>query len=269
MSQDGVHNNEMDLPEEPEAQLPSELLGDMRLAYGARLPRAGAALRSLFENGLPRAETEIHRSFRGSLVRLAAVSLALFGTMSGLAVAGALPAPVQNAMSGVAQTVGFDIPDSQPAAEAQTAAGTDPSDPNGTGGADGAGGGASPSEKTTPTTPSATDDGDSSAVAIGPLTPTSGASTPASTTPATTDRSRGATPSTLSRNDDSDAKKNEDEKKPVDTTPTTESPVETTTPTTVDEPTTTTSTTEPEATTTTTEAVPDGGGSGSEDGGGQ
>ena len=111
MSQDGVHNNEMDLPEEPEAQLPSELLGDMRLAYGARLPRAGAALRSLFENGLPRPETEIQRSFRGSLVRLAAVSLALFGAMSGLAVAGALPAPMQNAMSGVAQTVGFDIPD--------------------------------------------------------------------------------------------------------------------------------------------------------------
>ena len=164
MSQDGVDNTEMDLPEEPEAHLPSELVGDMRLAYGARLPRAGAALRSLLENGLARPEPQIQRSFRGSLVRLATVSLALFGTMSGLAVAGALPAPVQNAVSGVAETVGFDIPDSQPPAE-QVVVGSGSSE-DGTDGADGAGGDSTSQNAAPSTTPgsSGADDSDSPTV---------------------------------------------------------------------------------------------------------
>ena len=248
MSQDGVHNTEMDLPEEPEAHLPSELVGDMRLAYGARLPRAGAALRSLLENGLPRPESENQRSFRGSLVRLAAVSMALFGTMSGLAVAGALPAPVQNAMSGVAQTVGVDIPDSRPADS--VAVGT--SFEEGTNGANGAGGGSTP--KTDGDAPASSpdstvaDQSNSSTVIPLPGWPTAAATTPS------TDRTPRSTPASTPR----DTTPDDGEKD--DPTPTTAEPDPT--PTTAEpEVTSTTTTTVPEEPPTTTTTLPEGTGS--------
>ena len=119
-------------------------------------------------------------------MRLAAVSLALFGTMSGLAVAGALPAPVQNAVSGVAQTVGFDLPDSQPTAEAPAATATG-SWEQGTNGVGGNGGGATPSVRPVPETSATTAPTDTGPLAVADGPP---ASTPTPSTVAA-DRPRG------------------------------------------------------------------------------
>jgi hypothetical protein len=106
MSAGGVYGDDMeDLPDFDDPAL-SELLGDVRSAYRSQLP-ASLALAELFD-AVPKA----HRSasMRRVLAQLVAATTVVVAATGGLAVAGALPAPVQNVVSSAADGVGVDVP---------------------------------------------------------------------------------------------------------------------------------------------------------------
>ena len=107
MSADGVYDDDMeDLPDFDDPAL-SELLGDMRDAYRAQPPVPSPALAEYFE-----AAPTSHRSasMRRVFAQLVAAMTVVVAATGGLAVAGALPAPVQDAVSSAADGVGVDVP---------------------------------------------------------------------------------------------------------------------------------------------------------------
>ena len=107
MSADGVYDDDMeDLPDFDDPAL-SELLGDMREAYRAQPPVPSPALAEYFE-----AAPTSHRSasMRRVFAQLVAAMTVVVAATGGLAVAGALPAPVQDAVSSAADGVGVDVP---------------------------------------------------------------------------------------------------------------------------------------------------------------
>jgi hypothetical protein len=80
----------------------AETIGDMRAAYAATPPALGAALAALLGNSEPLAPLSVPRfeRMRSSIIaKVGAATAAIVAATSGLAVAGALPAPVQNALS--------------------------------------------------------------------------------------------------------------------------------------------------------------------------
>jgi hypothetical protein len=117
MSDEDVHGHEMDAPhdsfddETAEALLGgggrdvdpelAELLGDVRAAYTSTPPEVGAELAALIGTSAPAAGIAHRRGrMRSHLAaRFAAATVAVVAAMSGLAIAGALPAPVQDALS--------------------------------------------------------------------------------------------------------------------------------------------------------------------------
>ena len=96
MSDDGVYEDDMD--DTPELSDPAlaDFFGDMRLAYGSRAPRASLALTELMESGAPERK---RTSMRRTLAQFVVATTAVVAAMGGLAVAGALPGPVQDALS--------------------------------------------------------------------------------------------------------------------------------------------------------------------------
>jgi len=75
----------------------ADLLGDARVAYGARTPRVGPALAEFFHAApLPARRKPMRRA----LAQLAAATTAVVAATGGLAIAGALPAPVRDALPG-------------------------------------------------------------------------------------------------------------------------------------------------------------------------
>ena len=106
MSIDDVHPDVID-------ELEAELGPDLRAARDATpLPMLGVALARVFDEGLPPATAPTPVSGRRRAVRRAAVGAIVAGFFTGgLGVAGALPAPVQRAVSDVADVVGVQLPD--------------------------------------------------------------------------------------------------------------------------------------------------------------
>ena len=107
MSVGGVYDDDMeDLPDFEDPAL-SELLGGVRATYGARSPVPSPALAVYFE-----AAAKPHRSvsMRRVLAQLVAATTVVVAATGGLAVAGALPAPVQDAVSNTADNVGVEVP---------------------------------------------------------------------------------------------------------------------------------------------------------------
>ena len=107
MSVGGVYGDDMeDLPDFEDPAL-SELLGGVRATYGARSPVPSPALAVYFE-----AAAKPHRSvsMRRVLAQLVAATTVVVAATGGLAVAGALPAPVQDAVSDTADNVGVEVP---------------------------------------------------------------------------------------------------------------------------------------------------------------
>lgn len=106
MSIDDVHPTVID-------ELEAELGPDLRAARDATpLPVLGAALARVFEDGLPPvAAPAVGPSARRRMVRRIAVGATVAGFFTGgLGVAGALPGPVQRAVSDVADVVGVQLP---------------------------------------------------------------------------------------------------------------------------------------------------------------
>jgi hypothetical protein len=88
----------------------ASFLGDARTAYGTALPAVGVGL-SAFFTAEPVRSLRVRRSPVGIAAKAAAALAAVLAATGGLAVAGALPAPVQNALSVAASDVGVhDIP---------------------------------------------------------------------------------------------------------------------------------------------------------------
>jgi hypothetical protein len=91
----------------------SDLLGDVRTAYSAPAPVMGAALAS-FIAGAPFPQPPARRritKMRSLLTTKLAVAVAsVVAGSGGLAVAGALPAPVQSTVSTAASHVGLNLP---------------------------------------------------------------------------------------------------------------------------------------------------------------
>lgn len=106
MSIDGVHPDVID-------ELDAELGADLRAARDAApLPVLGAALARVFEEGLPPVSAPAPAAgTRRRAVRRGAVVAGVAGLFAGgLGVAGALPAPVQRAVSEVADVIGVQLP---------------------------------------------------------------------------------------------------------------------------------------------------------------
>jgi hypothetical protein len=129
MSERDVHRNEMNEPYELDdatadallggagsAADPAlaALLGDVRRAFASPAPPAGAALAAFLSGGAAVIELPQHRRpsrMRSILAgKVAAATAAVAAATGGLAVAGALPAPVQSVLSGAASSVGLDLP---------------------------------------------------------------------------------------------------------------------------------------------------------------
>jgi cell division protein FtsN len=107
MSADGVYGDDMeDLPDFDDPAL-SELLSGVRDAYRAQPPVPSRALAEYFE-----VAPTSHRSasMRRVFAQLVAATTVVVAATGGLAVAGALPAPVQDAVSSTADGVGIDVP---------------------------------------------------------------------------------------------------------------------------------------------------------------
>lgn len=103
----------------------ADLLGDMRVAYTSRTPTVGADLGALLgfsaaATGCPSSSTAGRIRLR--LAKLAAATAAVVAATGGLAVAGALPAPIQNALS----DVGVGSPSGRSHADGHIAANTEP-----------------------------------------------------------------------------------------------------------------------------------------------
>jgi hypothetical protein len=117
MSPDGVHRNEMDGSHDfddaaAEALIRgagadidrrvAETLGEMRAAYVSTPPAVGATLAALIGAAPPVAPHVVRRFERvrsSMLAKVGAAAAAVVAATGGLAVAGALPAPVQDAVS--------------------------------------------------------------------------------------------------------------------------------------------------------------------------
>jgi hypothetical protein len=117
MSDDDVHGFEMDAPhplddEATEALLrgsgrdvdPSlaDLVGDLRVAFTSSPPTPGAALAAFLTTGSETPATTSRRSERmlsSLLAKVGAATAAVFAATGGLAMASALPAPIQDAVS--------------------------------------------------------------------------------------------------------------------------------------------------------------------------
>jgi hypothetical protein len=117
MSPADVYGNEMDEPrdfddETTEALLAgagrdadariAELIGDMRASYVSDPPAVGAALAALIETTDPVVAftpRRLERMRSSVFAKIGAATAAAFAATGGLAVAGALPAPVQDAVS--------------------------------------------------------------------------------------------------------------------------------------------------------------------------
>ena len=117
MSDSDVHDNEMDGPHDfddvsTEALIEgsghdvdpalADLLGDMRVAYVSTSPAVGAELAALIGSPVPAAAPSPRRFTRmrpSIIAKIGAAAAAVFAASGGLAVAGALPAPVQDAIS--------------------------------------------------------------------------------------------------------------------------------------------------------------------------
>jgi hypothetical protein len=104
MSGRGVYGDDMDDATDFDDPALGELLGDVRAAYRTQLP-ASPALAELFE-----AAPKVHRSasMRRVLAQLVAATTVVVAATGGLAVAGALPAPIQHVVSSAAD--GVDVP---------------------------------------------------------------------------------------------------------------------------------------------------------------
>jgi len=117
MSPDGVHRNEMDGPHDfddaaAEALIRgagadidrrvAETLFEMRAAYVSTPPAVGGTLAALIGAGppvAPRAAGKFERARSSLLAKVGVAAAAVVAATGGLAVAGALPAPVQDAVS--------------------------------------------------------------------------------------------------------------------------------------------------------------------------
>jgi hypothetical protein len=110
MSGSDVYGDDMEeLPDFDDPAL-RDLRADVQAAFSTRPPVASPALVELFE-----AAPRPHRStsMRRVLGQLVAATTVVVAATGGLAVAGALPAPVQDLVSDTAGTVGVDVPDSE------------------------------------------------------------------------------------------------------------------------------------------------------------
>ena len=98
----------MNMDDQPDFEAPelADLVSDARAAYEAEAPTPSSALASLFEG-----EATTRRSGRRTLVRLVAATAAVLAATGSLAVAGALPGSMQDAVSSAADNVGLDLPD--------------------------------------------------------------------------------------------------------------------------------------------------------------
>ena len=90
----------------------ADLLGDVRVAYRSQTPAMGAALASFVvgQTSQPPAKRRIPKMRSLLTAKVAAVAASILAGTGGLAVAGALPAPVQSVMSGAASHVGLNLP---------------------------------------------------------------------------------------------------------------------------------------------------------------
>jgi uncharacterized membrane protein YgcG len=117
MSPDDVHGNEMDEPhdfdddaadalirgtgDEVDPRV-AEIVGDMRAAYASTPPAVGAALAAMIGTPEPVVTLSARRfeRMRSSIIaKVGAATAVVVAATGGLAVAGALPAPVQDAVS--------------------------------------------------------------------------------------------------------------------------------------------------------------------------
>jgi hypothetical protein len=90
----------------------ADVLGDVRVAFRSQMPPVGTELDTVLNGeGFERAPTRRTAHMRTAMARrlAAATTLALVAT-GGLAVAGALPAPAQDAAERAASAVGVDLP---------------------------------------------------------------------------------------------------------------------------------------------------------------
>ena len=111
MSDDGVDESDMeDMPDFEEDPVLADLLGDVRVAYGNQPPVVSPTLAERFEAG---AKPHRSASMRRYLAQLVTATTVVVAATGGLAIAGALPAPVQDAVSGAAEDVGVDLPDGE------------------------------------------------------------------------------------------------------------------------------------------------------------
>ena len=107
MSRRGVYGHDMDDVPDFEDPALDDLLGRVRRTYRSQTPPASPPLAELFA-----AAPQLHRSnsMRRVLAQLVAATTVVVAATGGLAVAGALPAPVQNVASSAADGVGVDLP---------------------------------------------------------------------------------------------------------------------------------------------------------------
>jgi hypothetical protein len=103
----------------------ADVVVDVRRAYRARPLTASLVVAELFE-AEPTDHPPVSRStsMRRRLAQLATATIAVVAASGGLAIAGALPAPVQDVVSGAADEVGVELPESEepapPEADATT-----------------------------------------------------------------------------------------------------------------------------------------------------
>jgi hypothetical protein len=91
----------------------AQLLGEMRTTFAASAPVVGHSLAAFFHDPASASlrTSRFARSRAAVAARMAAAIAVATVAMGGLAAAGALPAPVQSAVSKAAATVGLHVPD--------------------------------------------------------------------------------------------------------------------------------------------------------------
>ena len=107
MSGHGVYGDDMDDVPDFEDPALDDLLARVRVTYRSQTPPASPPLADFFA-----AAPRLHRSnsMRRVLAQLVAATTVVVAATGGLAVAGALPAPVQHVVSSAADGVGVDVP---------------------------------------------------------------------------------------------------------------------------------------------------------------